>query len=424
QRVGQNLGEGGVIPGRAQQVEDGGLHGQRTAETVDEFAGLRTDDFRAEDAAGLGRGDHLHVAAGLVHEDRLAVVVERIRGDEMRRAGLGEFVFLPANAREGRIGEDDGEQQVGIDGLELFAGGRRGEGVARGEFALRDGEVHDVVRAADIAAGIDVRDGGLLPAVGGDPAGPGGLDARGGEIEVVDVGLAAERVEQMVGAADDTLAGAPEGDGDAAFGVGGDLLDFGVGVQVDALVAESGLDDRGGLGGVFLEDVRAALDLDDARADAAEKLGELAGDDAAAEHDHALGREIEVEHVVAGPVRGFGEAGHGRHADARAGGDEYLFGGYGGAVVELDGARIEELRLAAYDGVAVGRHGLLAVAGEVGDHVFFPAVQGLHVHVGLGDARAEGLGVAGVVEHLGRVQKGFGGHATAQDAQAAEFAGA
>ena len=52
----------------------------------------------------------------------------------------------------------------------------------------------------------------------------------------------------------------------------------------------------------------------DARADAVEELGQFAGHDAATQHDHAFGHEIEVEDIVAGPAPASGESGHRRDA--------------------------------------------------------------------------------------------------------------
>ena len=183
-----------------------------------------------------------------------------------------------------------------VDGLDAFDTER----VAGGEFALGDGEVDDVVGAGDVTAGVDVAGGGLLPAVGFHATGVGEFHAGGGEIETGGVGLATEGVKKMAGATDAGFATAGEFDDDASF-VAGDGGDFCVGVETDAVVAERLLDDLAGGGGVVFKNVFAALDERDLGADAAEELGEFAGDDAAAEDDHALGDEIEIEDVVAGP---------------------------------------------------------------------------------------------------------------------------
>ena len=98
-----------MIPRGAEEIEDGGPHGERSAENVDQFAGLRADDLGAEDAAALGFGDDLHVAVVGVHEDGLAVVIERIGGDEEFFAAFGEFGFLHADGGERRFGEHDVE---------------------------------------------------------------------------------------------------------------------------------------------------------------------------------------------------------------------------------------------------------------------------------------------------------------------------
>ncbi len=111
----------------------------------------------------------------------------------------------------------------------------------------------------------------------------------------------------------------------------------------------------------------------------------------------------------------------GGDGDSRAGGDEEVFSPQADAVGERDGVRVEETRVAAEEGEALGVvDGLVAVGGEVGDDVFFPRVEGLHVHACGRDAQPEFLGVPGVVEELGGVEEGFGGHAALEDAESAE----
>ena len=85
-------------------------------------------------------------------------------------------------------------------------------------------------------------------------------------------------------------------------------LELGIGVELDAFVAECLFDDTCGLGGHLFENVGAALDLNDFTADAPQKLGEFAGDDAAAEDDDFFRFKVEVEHFVAGPARCVSEA--------------------------------------------------------------------------------------------------------------------
>lgn len=103
-------------------------------------------------------------------------------------------------------------------------------------------------------------------------------------------------------------------DSDAAT-VGRDAFELRAGEKLDPLINEGLLNHGRRSRGVVAQEVGAALYQRDATADAAEELGEFAGDNAAAEDDHALGDEIEIEDVVAGPEFGFGETRHGRDAD-------------------------------------------------------------------------------------------------------------
>jgi len=65
------------------------------------------------------------------------------------------------------------------------------------ELALRHREVDDVVRAADIASGVDVRLRCLLPAVHADAPGRRQFHLSGGQIQLVGEGFAAQRIDQM-----------------------------------------------------------------------------------------------------------------------------------------------------------------------------------------------------------------------------------
>ena len=418
--VGEDLGEGGVVPRGAEEVVHGGVHRKRAAEAVDELGGGDADDLGAENAAANGVGEDFDVPAFGCHENGFAVVVEGVGGDEEGGITGGEIGFEAADGGEGGIGEDDVQEKVVIDWFKTF----RAEGVAGGELALGDGKVDNVVRSGDIAAGVDVFLRGLLPAVDGDTAGGGHVDAGGGEIKVGEVGLAAESVEQVGGTASEAFAGAGEGDGDLAGGVGRDLLEGGVGMELDAFVAEGLLHDLAGGGGVVFEDIGAALDEDDAGADAAEELGELASHDAAAENDDAGRDEMEIEHVVASPEGGPSEAGDRRDGGAGAGGDEESGAAHASAVVEFNLLRGDKAGHGADNGVAFLRHGLLPVGGELADDGELASVEFFHVYGGSGDAKAEPGAVLGEVEDFGRVEQGFRRHAAAQDAEAAELAGA
>ena len=207
-----------------------------------------------------------------------------------------EFAFKAADGGELRVGEDDIEEERPIDGFDFFHAG----GVADGEFALLDGDVDDFDGAGAITAGVDVRHVRLLPAVRDDLAVGTGADAGRGEIEGAGIRLAAERVEQVRGAAGDFLSVVEKLDGDAAT-VGRDPFELRAGEELDPLINEGLLNHGRRSRGVVAQEVGAALHQSNATADATEELGEFAGDDAAAEDEHALGDEIEIEDVVAGP---------------------------------------------------------------------------------------------------------------------------
>jgi len=99
--------------------------------------------------------------------------------------------------------------------------------------------------------------------------------------------------------------------------------------------------------GMVAQNVGAALDQYDARAYAVEKLSELAGNDSATENDHALGDEIEIEHVVARPRAGGGQSRHGRDADLGACADQKMARTDAAAVGEFELVRIGKAGMGA-----------------------------------------------------------------------------
>ncbi len=186
----------------------------------------------------------------------------------------------------------------------------------------------------------------LLPAVDDDLSIGTGPHAGGGKVEPGGIGHAAEGIEKMVGATSDCFAVVDEFHGHAAL-IPGDALDLGAGEKLDALVDEGLLHDVGGVVRMVAQDVRAALDERDARADAVEELGELAGHDAAAKHGHAARHKIEIQHVVARPERGVMQAGHGRNGGLRSRADEKVLCAQFFSIGQLDRVRIDEAGMAA-----------------------------------------------------------------------------
>ena len=67
-----------MIPGGAEEIEDRRPHRERTAETMNQLAGIVAHDFGAEDPAPPRLGDDFDVAVVGAHEDRLPVIIERI----------------------------------------------------------------------------------------------------------------------------------------------------------------------------------------------------------------------------------------------------------------------------------------------------------------------------------------------------------
>ncbi len=403
-----------------EKIGGGEVVGYGDGEGVDEFAGVFGNDLSAEDAAGWLFAEEADETVFGFHEDGLAVVVEGIVGGDVVDAAFVERFLGESDASDLGVGKDDVEHVVVVERAEDAAG--FGEGVTGGVLALEDGGVYDLEGAGAVACGVDVGVGGELVLVGFDLAVGEEFDAGGFEPEIGGIGRAAHGVDDVLG-----------GDGFFEAFVIEDRFEAGVrffdtlegcaGVEVESFVAEGFFNGFGYVGSLVLEDVGAALDLGDLGSDAVEELGELAGDDSAAEYDGGFGEEIEVEHVVAGPDAFVVEAGYRWNGYFRAGADNELLALKLGAVGEFDGVGADEFREGAVEVVLAAAHGIDAVVCELLNGVDFALVQGLHIDGSAGNVEAEFFGVLGEVEDFGGVDEGFGGHAAAQDAESAELLG-
>src|SRR5688500_15219938 len=139
----------------------------------------------------------------------------------------------------------------------------------------------------------------------------------------------------MRGTARDHLARAEELDGNA-FRIAPYALQMRPGEKLNALVAKRLLHDFRRGHRMIAQNIDAALDERNLSSDTIQELRELACDDSAAENDHALWNEIEIEHIVAGPEWRVREPRHRWHTRLRAGGDEEVFSAKRSPVRQLD----------------------------------------------------------------------------------------
>ena len=266
-----------------------------------------------------------------------------------------------------------------------------------------------------------MRDLGLVVLVDGDAAAVVGFEAGGGEVEVVDVALAADGVEQRV--AGDFLLAFEVGDDGAGRGLF-DALDLFAEAEGDAGVAEvvaEGLDDFAV--GEF-EQAVALFDQRDAHAEDGEHAGVFDADDAAADHDERAGQLGQAENLVA-VDDGAAVDGHlGRAGGLGADGDDDAVGFEGGF-----GLRAFDADLVGIDEAGDAVDDVDAVAGELrlGD-VDFGLDDGLDAEgqVGHGDLFLDAVvdAVDGAVVVAGEVEDGLahglGGDGAGVDADAAD----
>src|SRR5690606_24730549 len=195
----------------------------------------------------------------------------------------------------------------------------------------------------------------------------------------------------------------------------------GAGREVDLALAERPLR-RLGQGDVLVRDeVGQRLDDRDVRAEGLPHGGELDADDAAAEHDRALGDVVELERLLAGDDAAADlQAGQG--ARVGAGGQDDVAAPVGGAV-DLDGVRAGE---PAPTGDVVdlpGLHQALEALVQAADDAVLVGVDGTHVDALEGAVDADAGALADRVGHLGAVEQRLRRDAAAVQTGTAELVG-
>ena len=289
----------------------------------------------------------------------------------------------------------------------------------RGDLALLNGEVHDLVRASAVTPGVDVRRAGSHVGVTEDAA-VVGLDAAVLERERSGVRRSAQPVKHRLGADFVLLAVSLVHDhffvavlprvGERAAGVDG-----------DAFVEEGGLHFAGDIVVERLENVRAALEQRHFDIESRKKLGELDRHRAAAKHDDRLGQRLKLEGVVAGDAAELGQARQRQLGDPRAGGNHEVAGGDRLAVVQLERVRVAEHGQGADQLEAAVLQLAAPIAGELLDHRCFAPHHRRIIEADFARFEAPELRAPGLEPHIGRVQQRFRRHATAQDAEPAQF---
>ncbi len=343
------------------------------------------------------------------------MIVERIRRLEVRDAVALELALGLADDRNLRIGEDRVRlREPVVD--PLVRAGRR---VAPGDLSLLNRNVDERIPTRHVADGEDVGVGGAQRVVDRDAGDGMGGDSGAFEVEPLEVRHASQRVEDLVR-------------GDAVFGAvlhvvhdlhpvvaHGDALDPRAGLDADPLFAEVFGEAQPKIVILAREEV-AGTNQDRRRyACAMEELAELAADVAAPQDDQRFRRRVEVERFVAVDEACVDESrDDGRRRDASGG--EHKARGVEHLVTDPQGRRRLE------PGGTVEHRKRF----DPRDPIVGPAAHQLALPRGKrAVVEPRGLDVdrqlarrANVVQQVGRSQQGLGGHAPAQDAQAAERA--
>ena len=198
-RIGPDLAEGRVVVRDAQEFGGGAAEVQSDHKFVDELDGFRADDGGTKKFARACIRDQLNEAVDLAFDHGFAVIVEGVAGNFDFSTQFGGFEFTESGGADAGVSENAVEFQAVVH---CFRGRRTsGEnlrGIVGGGFALLDGGVHDLVRAADVTSGKNVRRAGGHLGIGGNSA-PVEFDARNRKIKTACIWLPPKGEHHFVG---------------------------------------------------------------------------------------------------------------------------------------------------------------------------------------------------------------------------------
>lgn len=210
-----------------------------------------------------------------------------------------------------------------------------------------------------------------------------------------------------------------EGRGQAAIGLFVDTGDVAVELQVQALLAQFVAQMLADAAVEAAQEQVATVEQDGLGAEPVEDRGELDGDVAAADHQHAARQALEEERFVGGD-RVF-LAGNVRHLRPATGGDENVLGAEALAV-HLDAVRIEQTGVTFEQGHPAVHQQVAVDPVEPLDLAVLVADQGRPVELRLAGAPAIGPGLLEVLAEMRAIDQQLLRHAADVDAGATQVA--
>ena len=288
----------------------------------------------------------------------------------------------------------------------------------RRDFALLNRDVHDLVQPRAISDCVNMRHAALHLAIGDDPS---ELEFHTDLVQTErrHIGNAAQREKNLF----------TQHAGRLALMLKKNLLlisqspcvrELSVRMHGDAFPPEHIFQHGGGIRIHFVQDMRTALDQSDLDAEPREELREFQRHRTAAQHNNRARKPRHFERGVTGQKTNVIQLGQGRGRNRRPGGDHKMFRRQFSAGAQLNRMRVTETRHCANEFELSGGELPRATIGEILDHRIFPRHDLREIKIDL-RPNAPRLGMAGQMHHFRRVQQRLGRHATAQNAQPAQF---
>ena len=286
--------------------------------------------------------------------------------------------------------------------------------VVRGDLALLNRDVHNLMRTGAVARGVNVRRAGLHLRIDHNAlllcshprpfqVQPGGV-RRSAECEQNFLRRHAKRFALMLKRHPFQSPVAPG------------IHQPGRGVNCQALAPKNFLQFRRRVRVKIAQDVFAALNDRYFGVKPREELGELDGHRPTAEHDQRLRGLSQLQGLVAGQVANFLELEQGRRGNNRARADNEMSGGKSFPAAQDHRVRIREPGRRADKSKFSARELMNPFVGKFFDQRVFARHDLCEIKSDLRRADAPGARVSGQMNDIRRVKQSFGRHAAAQDA--------
>ena len=288
---------------------------------------MRPDHRPPEDLAGFLARQEFYKTFGCAHEHRFSVVVERVGRHAIGNPRFLQLALGHSGNGDLRFAKNHEKPQPVIDFVQAARGSPavfaldQARHIAGGQFALLDGDMHNLVGSRNVARRKNVRRRRLLRRADGQVAARR-LQTGIFEIQPGDLRLAAQGIDDLLGFHGPGVAFLREDDPLEAAVCRLHPHQFRLAIHAQVAFAKRVGHGMRHVGVHLFEELFAALDDSDLRAESRVVMRKFHAGRPAAQNNHRTRDAHLREHGVAVPVTALGQSRHRHFFQARTGGQK------------------------------------------------------------------------------------------------------